>query len=58
MNKKLVALTASFVDDLLMAGNDDIHEQSLYTSERFKSREREYDKVRFAGVTIDKSQDG
>jgi Reverse transcriptase (RNA-dependent DNA polymerase) len=42
MNKKLVALTASFVDDLLMAGDDDFHEQSLYTSKRFKSREREW----------------
>jgi hypothetical protein len=58
MNKKLVALTASFVDDLLMAGDEDFHEQSLCTSERFKSREREYDKVRFSGVNIDRSQGG
>jgi Reverse transcriptase (RNA-dependent DNA polymerase) len=57
MNNKLAALTASFVDDLLMAGDDDFHEQSLYKSERLNSREREYDKVRFAGVNIDKSQD-
>jgi Reverse transcriptase (RNA-dependent DNA polymerase) len=58
MNKKLVALTASIVDDLLMAGDDDFHESLLYTSKWFKSREHEYDKVRFAGVNIDKSQDG
>jgi hypothetical protein len=41
-----------------MAGDDDFHEQALCTSKRFKSREREYDKVSFSGVNIDKSQDG
>jgi hypothetical protein len=29
MNRKLVAITASFVDDLLMAGTEDFREQSV-----------------------------
>jgi Reverse transcriptase (RNA-dependent DNA polymerase) len=58
MNRKLVALTASFVDDLLMAGTEDFHEQSLYTSQRFKSRDRDYDNVKFAGVNINKTSNG
>jgi Reverse transcriptase (RNA-dependent DNA polymerase) len=58
MNRKLVALTSSFVDDLLMAGTEDFHEQSLCTSDRFKSRERDYDKVRFAGVNIEEGHNG
>jgi hypothetical protein len=58
MNRKLVALTASFVDDLLMAGAEDFHEQSLYTSQRFKSRDRDYDNVKFAGVNINKTSNG
>jgi hypothetical protein len=58
MNRKLVALTASFVDDLLMVGTEDFHEQSLYTSQRFKSRDRDYDNVKFAGVNINKTSNG
>jgi Reverse transcriptase (RNA-dependent DNA polymerase) len=58
MNRKLVALTASFVDDLLMAGTEDFHDQSLYTSKRFKSRDRDYDNVKFAGVNINKTTNG
>jgi Reverse transcriptase (RNA-dependent DNA polymerase) len=58
MNRKLVALTASFIDDLLMAGTEDFHEQSLYTSQRFKSRDRDYDNVNFAGVNINKTSKG
>jgi Reverse transcriptase (RNA-dependent DNA polymerase) len=58
MNRKLVALTASFVDDLLMAGTKDFHDQSLFTSQRFKFRDRDYDNVKFAGVKINKTSNG
>jgi hypothetical protein len=58
MNRKFVAPTASFVDDLLMVGTEYFHEQSMYTSEKFKSRDREYDDVRFAGVSINKTENG
>jgi Reverse transcriptase (RNA-dependent DNA polymerase) len=36
----------------------DFHEQSLYTSQRFKSRDRDYDNVKFAGVNINKTSKG
>jgi hypothetical protein len=32
--------------------------QSLYTSQRFKSRDRDYDNVKFAGVNINKTSNG
>jgi hypothetical protein len=41
-----------------MAGTEDFHEQSLYTSQRFKSRDRDYDNVKFAGVNINKTSNG
>jgi hypothetical protein len=41
-----------------MAGSEDFHEQSMYTSTKFKSRDREYDNVRFAGVSINKRENG
>jgi hypothetical protein len=58
VNDKIAGVTSAYVDDLLMAGTKEFEKETELTSQKFVSRKREYDQVRFAGTEIDKTGDG
>lgn len=58
VQKKLQGLMGTYVDDSLLAGDDEFLKLSEKTIEKFESKEREFDNIRFAGVYIETLENG
>jgi hypothetical protein len=54
----LQGLIATYVDDLLQAGNTEFQKISESTLTKFQCRDREWDKTQFAGIEIETLTDG
>lgn len=57
-SQKLKGLIGTYVDDTLFTGDQDFLNHSEKTSQRFESKDREFDSTRFAGVYIQSRKDG
>ncbi len=55
---KLAGITGAYVDDTLGAGDEDFQKESEKTQEKFESKPREFDNFVFAGIEIEKTEDG
>ena len=55
--ENLKGLAGTYVDDALFAGDDYFMKHTEKTSERFDSKSREFDRIRFAGVYIESKED-
>lgn len=55
---KLQGLTGAYVDNTIGAGELQFENESMATSERFQSKERENDNFQFAGIQLEKRADG
>lgn len=56
--KQLIGLMGTYVDDVITAGAAEFEKQSEATSKKFECKAREYDSFRFAGVYLQKLDDG
>ncbi len=56
--RQVTGILASHVDDTLVCGDNSFSEITKKTREKFEVKSREYDKMRFSGVYIDKIHDG
>ena len=55
---ELNGLLGVYVDDTLAAGNDDFKNRTDAISENFESRPEEYPPILFAGMMINKTENG
>lgn len=55
---KICGLLGTYVDDTIFCGDKQFEDITSATSKRFESKEKEWDKFRFAGVYIETLQDG
>lgn len=55
---KLCGLTGAYVDDTIGAGDAQFEQDSKATGLRFQSKDRENDNFQFAGIQLDKLEDG
>ena len=57
-SEKMKGLAGTYVDDTLFAGDDEFLVHTNKTSNKFDSKSRQFDHIRFAGVYIDHNKDG
>ena len=57
MDNRLIGLCTTFVDDTLQAGDVKYQAITKMTLQKFKCKDREYDKTQFSGVEIDTLKD-
>ena len=58
MEISLSGLCATYVEDILQAGNDEFSDLVKKTEETFQCKRRNYDNVQFAGIEIETNENG
>ena len=58
MKNSLAGLCATYVDDILQAGNEEFSQLMKKTEEKFQCKSRDYDNVQFAGIEVESKDNG
>ena len=58
MKNTLSGLCATYVDDILQAGNDEFSDLVKNTEEKFQCKSRDYGNVQFPGIEIETRENG